>query len=88
MHKAMEVLTPLQLSRLMRYHKEGMWLEEIGAMDGCSKQAIDFSLRATYAKMAEWLESPKTPVPQPAYKFEEYTHTRSYVSPNNNHNVR
>jgi hypothetical protein len=88
MHKAMEILTPLSLSRLMRYHYEGYYLEEIGEQDGCTKQAILFSLRASYNKMADFLESPKAPVETPAYEYEEYTHKRKYVSPNANHPVR
>jgi hypothetical protein len=79
--KAMEQLTQLSISRLMRYHNEGYTLEEIGKQDGCTKQAILFSLKASYNKMADWLESPKTPVPEPAYEYETYTHTRKFSGP-------
>jgi hypothetical protein len=79
--KAMEQLTPLSLSRLMRYHNEGYTLEEIGQKDGCTKQAILYSLKASYQRMADWLESPKAPVEEPAYEYEIRTHTRSFSAP-------
>lgn len=87
-HKAMETLTEVQLSRLMRYHNEGYTLEEIGNMDGCTKVAVEHTLTKCYDKMATYLESPKVPVKVPAYAYESYTHRRSFSSPNHNHPVR
>lgn len=80
-HKAMEQLTETAISRLMRYHNEGYTLEEIGNQDGCTKQAVLFGLKASYNKMSDWLESPKEPVTEPAYKFDTHTHTRKFSGP-------
>ena len=78
---ALEHQTQLSISRLMRYHYEGYTLEEIAKQDGCTEGAIRFSLRSSYGRIADWLESPKAPKPEPHYEFQMQTHTRSFTEP-------
>jgi DNA-directed RNA polymerase specialized sigma24 family protein len=53
--KVMDKLTPTQLRRLLLYRRDGLTMQKIAVIEGCSQQSVDECLKAAEKKIKKIL---------------------------------